>query len=94
MYFHKHTVAIYDLQGIPLIQGWRDNTGTNLWRFALRPQNSTPSAKEKDRQAFTFVPYTSGNYSNIQAFSAYDFPSMESLVRYFHVAAGFPVKST
>ena len=32
--------------------------------------------------------------TNLRAYSAYDLPSMESLVRYFHAAAGFPVRTT
>ena len=92
--FHKHTVTVYEPQGSPFLQGWWYNTDAKLWRFAFCPQNSTPSATEEDRQAFIFVPYVAGNSSDLQAFSAYDFPSMESLVRYSHVAAGFPVKST
>jgi hypothetical protein len=32
--------------------------------------------------------------STLQAFSAYDLPSVEALLKYFHVAAGFPVKDT
>ena len=86
--FHNHTVTIYDSQGSPLIQGWRDNTGAKLWRFVLHHQNPTPSDTEEDRQAFTAVPYSSGNSSDLQAFSAYDFPSVEAPVRYFHAAAG------
>ena len=91
--FHNHTVTIYDPQGSPLIQGWWDNTGAKLWRFAPRPQNSTPYATEEDRQAFTVVPYADGNYSDLQAFSAYDLPIVEALVRYFHAATGLLVKS-
>ena len=40
--FHNYTVTIYDPQGLPLIQGWRDNTGAKLLRFARRPQSYTP----------------------------------------------------
>ena len=94
MHFHKHTVTIYDPQGSPLLQGWRYNIAAKIWRFALCPQNSTPSNTEEDRQAFTVVPYTSGNSSDIQASSAYYVPRVEALVRYFHSAADFPVKST
>ena len=32
--------------------------------------------------------------TSLQAFSAYDLPSVEALVRYFHAAAGFPVCNT
>ena len=32
--------------------------------------------------------------TNLRAYSAYDLSSMEALVRYFHAAAGFPVRTT
>ena len=32
--------------------------------------------------------------STLKAFSAYDMPSVEALIRYFHAAAGFPVRDT
>ena len=32
--------------------------------------------------------------STLKAFSAYDLPSVEALIRYFHAAAGFPVRYT
>ena len=31
--------------------------------------------------------------TNLRAYSAYDLPSVEALVQYFHAAAGFPVKT-
>ena len=92
MHFHKFTVTIYDLQGIPLLQGWQDSKGSKLWCFSLRPQNFTPYYAEKYGQAFTVIPKSKS--SDLQAFSAYDLPNVEALVRYVHVAAGFPVKST
>ena len=36
----------------------------------------------------------SADHRNIKANSAYDLPSLEALVRYFHAAAGFPVSTT
>ena len=32
--------------------------------------------------------------STLKAFSAYDMPSVEALIRYFHAAAGFLVRDT
>ena len=90
--FHKFTVTIYDPQVIPLLQGWQYNKGAKLWIFDLQPQSSTPYSEDKDGQAFTVVPNSKS--SDLQAFSAYDLPNVEALVRYVHVAAGFPVKST
>ena len=32
--------------------------------------------------------------TTLQDFSVYDLPSLEALIQYFHVAAGFPVRDT
>ena len=34
------------------------------------------------------------NMATLEAYSAYDLPSVAALIRYFHVAAGYPVHST
>ena len=34
------------------------------------------------------------DHTNLKAYSAYALPSVEALVRYFHAAAGFPVRTT
>ena len=34
------------------------------------------------------------NRTTLKAYSAYDLPSVEALIRYFHAAAGYPVRST
>ena len=34
------------------------------------------------------------NKTTLQAYSAYDLPSVAALIRYFHAAAGYPVRST
>eukprot|EP00957_Ditylum_brightwellii_P002469 189716-Ditylum_brightwellii.AAC.1 len=34
------------------------------------------------------------NNMSLAAFSVYDLPSVEALIRYFHAAAGFPVRDT
>ena len=39
------------------------------------------------------MPHTA-NRTTLEAYSAYDLPSVESLIRYFHAAAGYPVRST
>ena len=35
----------------------------------------------------------SADHTNLKAYSAYDLSSVEALVRYFHMAAGFPVRT-
>ena len=94
MNIHNYTVTIYDPQGLPLLQVWQDNTGAKIWRFALRPQSSTPSCTEEEVQAFTIVPDLGVKCSDLQAFSAYDIPIAEAIVRYFHAAMEFSFKST
>eukprot|EP00957_Ditylum_brightwellii_P029408 2223112-Ditylum_brightwellii.AAC.1 len=44
----------------------------------LRPFSSTHTVSE----------------ASLAVFSAYDLPSVDALVRYFHAAAGFPVRDT
>ena len=53
------------------------------WRLSLRPNkepllHQTPESKK----------------TTLLAYSAYDLPSVEALVRYMHAASGLPVKST
>ena len=93
VHFHKYTVTIYDPQGLPLLQGWQENTGAKLWRFSLCPQSSNTYSTEEYEKEFTVIPKSGVKFSNLQAFSAYDLPSVEALVRYFHTDTGFPVKS-
>ena len=33
-------------------------------------------------------------HASLAAYSAYDLPSVQALVRYYHAAAGFPVRAT
>ena len=94
MYFHKCTFKIYDPQGLHFIQGWRDNKDAKLWHFPLRPKSYTPSSTDEVGQAFTVVPNSGVKFFDLQAFSTYDLPIVEALVRYFHADAGFLVKST
>ena len=64
------------------LKGWRDTTGAKLWRFSLRPEDNP-------------VSYVHPTPPTILAsLNAHNLPSVGALVRYFHAAAGFPVKST
>ena len=68
----------------PTLTGWRDPCGTNrLWRFSLQPHPQQVPPQHADAQE-----------TSLSAYSAYDLPSVQALVRYLHAAAGFPVKST
>ena len=54
-----------------------------MGRFYLRPSTTDlPQPKPNTK------------HGTLSAFSAYNLPSVEALVRYLHVAAGFPIKST
>ena len=81
--FSKTTVTIFDPRGQPIGTGWREPKRSRLWRISLLPEaHDIPTAPD-DAES-----------SSLQAFSAYDLPSVQALVHYLHAAAGFPVKST
>jgi hypothetical protein len=81
VFFTKEAVVVYNAQQQPIISGWRETTGPKLWRIALNP----------DKENLPSIPETATR-STLRAFSAYDLPSVEALVKYFHTAACFPVK--
>ena len=68
---------------MPIITGWRETTGPCLWSMSIMPNPSDMPSLLDDHKTTT-----------IQYFSAYDLPSEEGLIRYFHAAAGFPVRNT
>ena len=81
--FYQNNAIIYYQSNSPILTGWREKNGARLWRIALSP---TPGE----------LPGISYNadQTNLQAYSAYDLPIVEALVRYFHAAAGFTVRTT
>jgi len=79
--FTRRTVTVFNPTGKAILTGWRERNGAKLWRFSLCP-NRQPK------------PSPSSCTASLQAFSAYDLPSVEALVKYLHASAGFPVKST
>ena len=81
--FSKHDVIVYNKDHKPILRGWREKTAAKLWRFSLRENLQLPITETENVQKTTLA-----------AFSAYDLPSVEALVRYLHAAAGYPVKST
>ena len=81
--FTLAAVILRDARGTPVLTGWRENSGPHLWRIDLQP------GEEK----LTRMP-NSANRNTVEAYSAYDLPSVEALIRYFHAAAGYPVRST
>ena len=81
--FTRAAVILRDARGMPVLTGWRENSGPRLWRIALQPgEENLPSMHNTTKMA------------TLEAYSAYDLPSAEALIRYFHAAAGYPVRST
>ena len=77
--FTKYDVTIYDKQEKPILEGWCEKR-RKMWRFALHQK---PQANSTESEYMTF-----------HIFSVYDPPTVETLVRQFHTAAGFQVKPT
>ena len=74
---------VRDATNRTIITGWREKQAPYLWRIALLPDNADIPEVPQDASRVSLV-----------AYSAYDLPSVKDLVRYFHAAAGFPVRST
>ena len=83
--FTEDDVRIISPNGQVVLNGWRETTGHKLWRMSLLPS-------ENDLRPFSGTHDVST--ASLAAFSAYDLPSVNALVRYFHAAAGFPVRDT
>ena len=81
--FSKEDVVVHDKTGRDILTGWRKPTGARLWRFSLLPKHAPTRSPSAPHQR-----------ASLTAFSAYDLPSVEALVRWYHAAAGFPVRDT
>ena len=81
--FACEAVIVRDTRGTPVLTGWRENSGPRLWRISLQPgEENLPR-----------MPHTA-NMATLEAYSAYNLPSIAALIHYFHAAAGYPVRST
>ena len=81
--FTRAAVIVRVARGMPVLTGWRKNPGPRLWRIVLQPgEENLPK-----------IP-NSAHRTTLEAYSVYDIPSVEALIRYFHAAAGYPVRST
>ena len=102
VHFSKEAVVVYDPNMDPLIAGWREElrpgqSGKRLWRVSLRPEEDLiPEELSVRGEAYKGAGYRARKVekADLEAFSAYDLPSVEALVKYFHAAAGYPVKDT
>ena len=81
--FTREAVILQDKQSMPVLTGWREATGSRLWRIALQPGELKLPSMPND-----------ANLATIAAYSAYDLPNVGALIRYFHAAAGYLVRST
>ena len=76
-------VIVRYARGIPVLTGWQEQSGPRLWRIALQPGNwNLPKMLHN------------ANKTTLEVYSAYDLPSVDALIRYFHAAAGYLVRST
>ena len=77
--FTKDVVMLYNPQQHPILSGWRETTGSKLWRISLNP----------DQAHLPSIPATATT-SNFQAFSADDLPSVEALVKILSCCSRLP----
>ena len=80
--FTETRVTIFDTKWEPVITVWRDNNGTKLWNISLLPNEDDSPVRNNAEQ------------TTLGVYIAYDHPSVGDLVRCFHAAAGYPVRST
>ena len=66
-----------------MLTGWREQYGPRLCKISLQPGKSN----------LPNIPHDA-NRTTLKAYSAYDLRSVRALIRYFHAAAGYPVRST
>ena len=83
--FSKHAVNIYSPNGTPIITCWSEPDGTSLWRMYLLPN-------PEEVPQLSLHPVT--HKTSLQSFIAYDLPSAEVIVIYFHAVTGLPVRNT
>ena len=91
--FTKNCVSIYDSNDQPFLKGWIETYRAKLWRISLRPYLISDLTKCAPRNEDTTA-HSQEKQATLEAFSAYDFPSVEALVIYFHAAAGYSVRDT
>ena len=81
--FTHESVIVRDMRGTPVLTRWRENSGPRLWIIALQPgEENLP------------IMHHTENMATLEAYSAYNLPSVAEIIRYFHAATGYPVRST
>ena len=81
--FSRDAVVLCDSTNRSIPTGWREEQEPYIWLIALLPGNADIPEVPQDALQVSLV-----------AYSAYDLPSVEALVRYFHAVEVLPVKST
>ena len=81
--FTHEAFIVCNKKGTSVLPGWREVTGSRILWIALLPGESNLPCMPNDAKQAIFV-----------AYSAYDLPIVAALIRYFHAAAGYPVRST
>ena len=83
--FNDDAVTIISPTGTLVLTGWRETSGHKLWQMSLLPDADDVT---------THIDTPGVSQVSLAAFSRYDLPTVEALVRYFHAAAGYPVRDT
>ena len=81
--FTREAVIVRDKQGTSVLKDWREATGSRIWRIYLQPGESNLPSMPTDE-----------NMATLAAYSAYELPRVAALIKYFHAAAGYPVRYT
>ena len=81
--FTNNAVNMYSSTGTPIITGWRETTGPRLWHMSIMPNPVNMPPLPNDQKTTT-----------LQASSAYNPPSVDALILYFHAAVGLPIRDT
>ena len=81
--FTREAAIVKDTQGTQLFTGWSEASGPRLWIIALQPGEAN----------LPRMPHTA-NMATLEAYSAYNLPSIAARIHYFHAETGYPVQST
>ena len=83
----KSSVIIYDKDNKPFLTGWREKDREKLWQISLKPDlyNLPPCPED---------PGSTKEEATLEAYITHDLPSVDTLIKYFHAATGYPVRST
>ena len=80
--FTSKGLEVYSARGLPILTGWRETHKQKIWRFTLSPKEDPTTLATPINERTSLCTYM-----------AYALPSVVALVRYLHVAAGFPTKA-